>query len=273
MHERDLLLACLAIDDPQKRTSYLDQMCAGDSGLRSRIETLLKSLEDAERFPNQPLASNLVPTIWLECRRRPAVASLAACVLLSVIGGTVAVIAAQAKANFILRDRIEKLEKANTVVQAVFEADAEAIRLPPTQLQRLEENIAREKRDRVPIFDPIPKENRPGVCLDEPTEAEMWAKVPKARFASSFSCETERKNARYLIEKIGEKVDPPKVYPLAGACQLAHCHFKCTVYFDEVYWSDKPIPFRQVERRIEVVYIDKDYLRRYGGPPTATILP
>jgi hypothetical protein len=60
-----------------------------------------------------------------------------------------------------------------------------------------------------------------------------------------------------------------KIYPLAGPAQLVHCHYKCTVYFDELYWSDYPIPFHHRDHRIEVVYIDKDYLRRAAGPQQA----
>ncbi len=85
--------------------------------------------------------------------------------------------------------------------------------------------------------------------------------------------ETQRNNARFLIEKIGEKVDPCKIYPLAGPCQLVHCHYKCTVYFDELYWADYPIPFNHRKARVEVVYIDKDHLRRCGGPAVATTPP
>ena len=45
-----------------------------------------------------------------------------------------------------------------------------------------------------------------------------------------------------------------------------HCHYKCTVYYDELYWSDYPIPFNHVDHKVEVVYLDKDHLRRCGGP-------
>jgi hypothetical protein len=140
----------------------------------------------------------------------------------------------------------------------------------PSQSQRLEEDMAREERDRVPILDPIPGEFAPGTCLDPPSEAEVWAKVPKFRNGSPPFYEVQRNNARFLIEKIGDTIDPCKVYPLAGPCQLVHCHYKCTIYFDELYWSDYPIPFNHVDHRVEVVYIDKDHLRRCGGPAIAT---
>lgn len=137
----------------------------------------------------------------------------------------------------------------------------------PSQQQRLEEDMKREQRDQVPILDPIPGEFAPAACLDPPSEEEVWRKVAKFKNGSPPFYETQRNNVRFLIEKIGEKVDPCKVYPLAGPCQLVHCHYKCTVYFDELYWSDYPIPFHHRTPRVEVVHIDKDHLRRCGGPP------
>ncbi|MEO6807997.1 MAG: hypothetical protein ABI353_02665 [Isosphaeraceae bacterium] len=140
----------------------------------------------------------------------------------------------------------------------------------PSQSQRIEHDMAAEERDRVPILDPVPGEFAPPSCLDPPSEAEVWDKVPKFKNGSPPFYEVQRNNARFLIEKIGDKTDPCKIYPLAGPCQLIHCHYKCTVYFDELYWSDYPIPFHHRTPRVEVVYIDKDYLRRCGGPPVAT---
>jgi hypothetical protein len=140
----------------------------------------------------------------------------------------------------------------------------------PSQSQKLEDDMKREERDRVPILDPIPGEYAPSPCLDPPSEAEVWDKVPKFRHGLPPFYETQRNNVRFLIEKIGEKVDPCKIYPLAGPCQLVHCHYKCTVYFDEHYYSDYPIPFHHMAARVEVVYIDKDHLRRCGGPAATT---
>jgi hypothetical protein len=137
----------------------------------------------------------------------------------------------------------------------------------PSQSQRIEEDMKREKRDRVPILDPIAGEIAPPPCLDPPSEEEVWNKVPKFKNGCPPFYETQRNNVRILIEKIGEKIDPCKIYPLAGPCQLVHCHYKCTVYYDELYWSDYPIPFNHVDHKVEVVYIDKDHLRRCGGPP------
>ena len=93
--------------------------------------------------------------------------------------------------------------------------------------------------------------------------------MPKASKDNPPNREVQRNNVRIAIEKIGHKVDPVKVYPLAGACQLVHCHYKCTVYYDELSWSDYPIPFHHVAHKVEVVYIDKDHLRRAGPTQAA----
>lgn len=142
-----------------------------------------------------------------------------------------------------------------------------------SQSQSLEEDIAKEERDRVPILDPIPANYTAPPCIDPPSEQEIWALVPKCRKGFPPFYETQRNDVRFLIEKIGEKVNGCKVYPLAGPCQLVSCHYKCTVYFDELYWSDYPIPFHHRDHRVEVVYIDKDYLRRCAGPAIGTAQP
>jgi hypothetical protein len=121
---------------------------------------------------------------------------------------------------------------------------------------------ARVDGEGVPILDPIPAEFDPPNCLDPPSEDEVWERIPRPKAGEAHYIETQRNNARFLIEKIGDTVDPCKVYPMAGPCRLHHCHFKCTVSFDQLSWSDYPIPFSRVEHRVEVVYIDKDYLTR-----------
>ena len=147
----------------------------------------------------------------------------------------------------------------------------------PSQSQRLEEDISCEQPPiRIPILDPLPTEfgQAPAACpLDPPSEEEVWNKVHKFKNGCPPFYETQRNNVRILIEKIGEKIDPCKVYPLAGPCQLVHCHYKCTIYYDELYWSDYPIPFNHVDHKVEVVYLDKDHLRRCGGPEVATSPP
>ena len=113
--------------------------------------------------------------------------------------------------------------------------------------------------------------NDAGVPEDPPSDAEVWSKViPRSQDHAPFF-KVERNNVRIVIEKIGDKTDPVKVYPLAGACQLVHRHYECTVYFDQVVRGDYPIPFNHVDHKVEVVYISKDFLRRAAAPEPAGV--
>jgi hypothetical protein len=157
----------------------------------------------------------------------------------------------------------EKPPKADAVV---VQASGEKMTEEPSDSdQQTTQCFSRESVDRVPILDPIPGETTTSTCLDPPSEAEVWEKVGKIK-SDSPTVETQRNNVRIVTEKIGEKVDPCKVYPLAGPCELVHCHYKCTVSFDEQSWTDSPVRYSKKKQRVEVVYIDKDHLRRCSGP-------
>jgi beta-lactamase regulating signal transducer with metallopeptidase domain len=101
---------------------------------------------------------------------------------------------------------------------------------------------------------------------DPPTEAEVWALVPKWRAGGPASCRTRREIVRIVVEKICDKVAPVRTYHLVKPCQLVHKHYKCTVYYDAIYDADYPIPFHHVDHKVEVVYIDRDHLRRAAMP-------
>lgn len=117
--------------------------------------------------------------------------------------------------------------------------------------------------DRVPVAGAASDTEH--TCLDPPGEAEVLAKLPKKSNGDHPPFyKTQRNNVRIVVEKIGDKVDPVKVYPLAGPCQLVHKHYKCTAYFDELTWSDDSIPFHHIDHKVEVVYVSKDHLRRAG---------
>jgi beta-lactamase regulating signal transducer with metallopeptidase domain len=99
-----------------------------------------------------------------------------------------------------------------------------------------------------------------------PSESEVWAKVSPLLKSPAALYEVQRNNIRIVVEKIADTTDPVCVYALAGPCQLVHRHYKCTAYFDEVVWGDSPTPFNHVDHKVEVVYIDKDFLRRAVAP-------
>ncbi len=85
--------------------------------------------------------------------------------------------------------------------------------------------------------------------LDQPpTLDDILAKAPqiKGMPIGSLAIRTE---------KIGDKTDECKVYPLAGPCQLVHKHYKATIRTDASAGKDHAV-------QESVVYIDKDHLVR-----------
>ena len=147
--------------------------------------------------------------------------------------------------------------------------------LPPMPIssfhsQRIEDRLWEEERyTRIPILDPIEGENAPNFCMDPPSDDQVMRALPNDPSGGiAFVRETHRNNVRIVVEKIVDRLDECKVYPLVGPARLHHCHYKCTVYYDKVIRSHWPIPFTHVDQTEEVVYIDKDHLIRCTGPAT-----
>jgi hypothetical protein len=136
----------------------------------------------------------------------------------------------------------------------------------PVLSYEIEDAIDRSKKKGVPILGPIKGELAPIFCMDPPSEQEVYETLPPLPHGVPFVYEKQRKNVRMSIEKIVDQVDECRFYPLAGPCQLHHCHFKCTIWFEETQWMGYPIPWSYTEKKQEVVYIDKDHLHRCGEP-------
>ncbi len=66
MNERSIFMEALEKDTPEQRSSFLDEACAGDAGLRQRVEALLQSHEQAGSFLGKP-----VPGRFVEHRATP----------------------------------------------------------------------------------------------------------------------------------------------------------------------------------------------------------
>jgi hypothetical protein len=82
----------------------------------------------------------------------------------------------------------------------------------------------------------------------------------------AFVAETSRNNVRIIVEPMVDRLDDCRFYPMVGPARLHHCHYKCTVYFEEVKRSYWPVPFTHRDQRQEVVYVDHDHLIRCAGP-------
>jgi hypothetical protein len=124
-----------------------------------------------------------------------------------------------------------------------------------------------ERYAKVPVLDPVEGENAPLFCMDPPSPDEIMRALPDpAKGGLEFFAETHRNNVRMTSDLIVDKLDDCRFYPLVGPARKHSCHYKCTVYFDQIKRSDWPIPFSHFDRSVEVVYIDHDHLIRCAGP-------
>src|SRR5207237_5702301 len=81
-------------------------------------------------------------------------------------------------------------------------------------------------------------------------DAEILKALPKA----------VREAVEIVCEKMIDKTDPSRFFPLLGPAQMHHCHWKCTVYSTDV---------KTKQRRCEVIYIDKDFWQTSTAEPVA----
>jgi hypothetical protein len=136
---------------------------------------------------------------------------------------------------------------------------ATPIPVQPWVAENIQERIMNKNDHRTPILPPIPPGHRP-LCEDPPDRAEILRTMPRVTRGVPYIFEEHRDDIEFSVEKIGDTIDPARFYPLVGPAQLHHCHWKCTVYYNEVMESMYPFPFQTKRRRVEVVYIDKDHL-------------
>ncbi len=142
------------------------------------------------------------------------------------------------------------------------------IPVTPWMSQKVEDAYWDEERyGKVPILDPIEGENAPLFCLDPPSSDEVMRALPDNTSGGvAFLAETSRNNVRIIVEPMVDRLDDCRFYPMVGPARLHHCHYKCTIYFEEVKRSYWPVPFTHRDQRQEVVYVDHDHLIRCAGP-------
>lgn len=140
----------------------------------------------------------------------------------------------------------------------------------PWVAERMEEKFAHKNDHRTPVMPPIREGFPPPMCEDPPTEREVLRTMKKVKRGVPFIYEEFRDDIRVYSERIVDKIDPPRFFPLIGWAQLHHCHWKSTIYWTETIQSDYPFPTKLQKRRVEVIYIDKDHLHLYVGPDVET---
>jgi hypothetical protein len=146
---------------------------------------------------------------------------------------------------------------------------ATPICIPPWVTERMEDKYAHKNDFRTPVLPPIREGFPPPICEDPPSEQEVLRAMPRLTRGVPFVYEEFRDNVEIVSERLVDKIDPPRFFPLIGPAQLHHCHWKCTIYYTETVQSDQPFPVKVVKNRVQVVYIDKDHLHLYVGPNPA----
>lgn len=135
----------------------------------------------------------------------------------------------------------------------------------PWVTERMEEKYVHKNDHRTTILPPIREGYPPPMCEDPPDDAMVLRAMPRVARGVPYFYEEFRDNIQIVTERLVDRIDPCRFFPLVGPAQLHHCHWKCTIYYTEVIESGYPFPFRSVRPRVEVVHIDKDHLHLCTG--------
>jgi RNA polymerase sigma factor (sigma-70 family) len=96
--------------------------------------------------------------------------------------------------------------------------------------------------------------------LKPPSTGEVLRAMSQAPRYVPAILKVYRDEISVVTERLVKQVDPPRFFPLVGVAELHHYHWKCTVYYSEIVESGEPFAVCSKRSRVEVVYIDKDYL-------------
>jgi len=141
--------------------------------------------------------------------------------------------------------------------------------VPPWVTERMEEKYCYKNDHRTTILPPIREGFPPPMCEDPPDESRVLRAMPHVQRGVPYFYEEFRDNVQIVTERLVDRIDPCRFYPLIGPAQLHHCHWKCTVYYTETVESGYPFPVQCKSQRVEVVYIHKDHLHLCTGNQAA----
>jgi hypothetical protein len=143
------------------------------------------------------------------------------------------------------------------------------VAVTPWISNQLEEQLAQKNDWRTTIIGPIVPGAPPPLCEDAPDEARILRAMPELPRGVPCFYEVSHDKFQIVQELLVDEIDPPRFFPLIGLAQLHHCHWKCTIYYDEAIESKYPFPFAIKRPRVQVVYMDLDHLHAVPGPAQA----
>jgi len=144
------------------------------------------------------------------------------------------------------------------------------ILVQPWVAERMEQKLNHKNDGRAPIMPPIRDGFPPPICEDAPSDAEVLRAMPRVPRGVPYVYETFRDDIVIVKNRLVDKIDPPRFFPLVGPAQLHHCHWECVIYYKELVQSDYPFPVYVKKNRVQVIYIDKDHLHLYVGTDPET---
>lgn len=137
--------------------------------------------------------------------------------------------------------------------------------IQPWVTERMEQKFAFKNDHRTPIMPPIRDGFPAPICEDAPSDSEILRTMPRVPRGVPYVYETFRDDFVFIKNRLVDKIDPPRFFPLVGMAQLHHCHWECIIYYTETQSSDYPFPVNIKKQRTQVVYIDKDHLHLFVG--------
>lgn len=220
-----LLVPMSHAEDPpsaaEMKAAYTDQLLEVLSKTRS-TDTFLVTL--ALLVESKPEAVTVVPIVLMQAER------------LGIFGDN------------LTDPESPKSELANEVKDMILQLQQPARRNASSPFRQNRAPVQSYSGAAVPAtpIQPALTPGKPAPDVPAPSDAEILRALPRRTAVV-------RDDVQIVKEKVIDKVDAPRFFPLVGQAQLRHVHWKCTAYFSEtVGGATKP--------RVEVVYIDKDQL-------------
>jgi hypothetical protein len=93
-----------------------------------------------------------------------------------------------------------------------------------------------------------------------PSPDEVLRALPPQKGGIPYVIDLSKRDVKVTVERLADVVDPPRFFPLIGPARLHRCHWKCTVSYTEEVQSDFAFPVISRRPRVEVIYIDRDFL-------------
>ncbi|MBY0513791.1 MAG: hypothetical protein K2P78_07745 [Gemmataceae bacterium] len=137
--------------------------------------------------------------------------------------------------------------------------------IQPWVTERMEDKYLHKNDGRTPIMPPIRDGFPPPICEDPPSDLECLRALHRPHRGIPYVLEEFRDDIYIVKNRLVDKIDPPRFFPLVGPAQLHHCHWECVIYWTETVQSDYPFPCKLKKQRVQVIYIDKDHLHLYVG--------